>query len=249
MATLVLLDTRIFAGAADLTGHGNRVELTADLEEKKTTPFGNGGWQTVLGGLFSTSVAAAGQWEASADSASVDPFSWDGLIGRSPAPWTFCPEGATAGELAWFTRALRTSYKLGDVVGEVAPWDAAAAGSAPLLRGRVAHPPGTARTAAGSGTTIELGALTASQRLYAALHLLSVAGTGSPSITVRMESDDSAAFTSPTTRATFSAATAASGRAQFVSAAGPVTDTWWRVAWSVTGTAPSFLFLAALGIA
>ncbi|GIH98093.1 hypothetical protein [Planobispora takensis] len=245
MATLVLLDTRIFAGAADLTGYGNRVELTAEVEEKATTPFGNGGWRTVLGGLFSTAVSAAGQWEAS----SVDLHAWADLTGLSPKPWTFCPEGADVNDLAWFTSALRTSYTLGDAVGEVAPWDASATGSAPLLRGRVAHPPGTARTASGSGTAVQLGGLSSAQRLYAALHVLSVAGTGSPSITVRVESDDSAGFASPTTRATSSAATASAGRGQFVSVAGPVTDSWWRVAWTVSGTSPSFLFLAALGVA
>ena len=129
----------------------------------------------------------------------------------------------------------------------MATWTGTAKSSWPLVRGTIAHPPGTARTASGTGTGLQLGAVPAGRRLYAALHVLSVAGT-TPSITVTVESDDANTFASATTRLTFDAATAAGG--QVLRTTGDaITDTWFRVTWTISGTSPSFLFVVALGIA
>jgi hypothetical protein len=134
-----------------------------------------------------------------------------------------------------------------DAVGEVAPWTSTAKSSWPLVRGQFAHPPGAARTATGTGTGLNLGAVAAGKRLYASLHVLSVAGTATPTITGRIESSVDNTFAAPTTRATFAAATAVGG--QVLRTDGTAyTDTWWRIAWTISGTTPSFLFAAALGI-
>ncbi|WP_329426831.1 hypothetical protein OG339_42235 [Streptosporangium sp. NBC_01495] len=242
MGKIVLLNSRIFAGAADLTGASNKVELASEFEAKDATNFGSQGWKDVVGGVAATSITGGGQWEAG-DPGKVDDAAWAALSGRGHTPWTICPESASAGELAWFTDGLNTSYTFGGQVGEVAPWEAKAAGTSPLLRGVVAHPPGTPRTAAGSGTALNLGPLTTGQRLYVALHVLSVAGTASPSLTVSVESDDMSA----TSRATFASATSPGG--QVISVPGPITDSWWRLSWLVSGTSPSFLFVASVGIA
>jgi hypothetical protein len=250
MGKFVLRNVRLFAGGADLTSVNNSVELASEVEEKETTNFGDYDpatdktWKSVRGGLASTSLSAKGQWEAG-DLSKVDDSTWSGM-GIVDA-WTACPHTAADGALAWVLKALRSSYKLGDEVGEVAPWEAEAMGSAPLARGLVAHPPGTARTVDGTGTAYELGAVTSAQSLYANLHILSVAGTSTPTITVRVESDDNSGFTSATTRLTFAAATAIGGQA--LSVAGPITDTWWRMAWVITGVTPSFLLASSFGIA
>lgn len=254
MAKLVLLNARIFAGAADLTSNSNKVELTSEFEEKDVTafqPVGSGGWKDIIGGLATTKISAGGQWEATADLASLDQSSWDTLNGRINLPWTIAPESVNVGDLAYFTRALRTSYKIGAAVGDVAPWESEVTGDTVLLRGAVAHPPGTARTTTGNGTGQNIGALSSAQRMYGSLHVLSVAGTASPTLTARIESSVDNTFSSPTTRATFSAATLAgtASRGQFTSVTGPVTDPWWRIAWVISGTTPSFLFISALGIA
>jgi hypothetical protein len=117
-----------------------------------------------------------------------------------------------------------------------------------MVRGQIAHPPGTARTTSGTGTGLQLGAVAAGKRLYAAVHVLSVAGTGTPSITLRVESDDNSGFTSASTALTFAAATAPGG--QIIRSDGTaITDSYYRIGWTVTGGSPSFLFAAALGIA
>lgn len=246
MGKFVLTHARLFVGGADLTTVNNKIELACEVEEKDVTAFSadptTALWAEVIGGLASTSATAEGQWEAG-DASRVDDASWAamGAVGA----WTACPVGANVGDLAWLTAMMTGSYALGGQVGEVAPWKADWKGSWPLARGEVLHPPGTARTVTGSGTARQLGALTASQAMYVTVHVLSVSGT-TPSITVTVDSDDNSAMTTATTRATFNAATDRGGQTTRV--AGAVTDDWWRVSWTISGTSPSFLFLAAAGI-
>ncbi|MFE3762270.1 hypothetical protein ACFXPI_10955 [Streptomyces sp. NPDC059104] len=243
MSKFVLLNARLFAVGADLTGASSKIELTSEIEDKETTNYYSAGYKEVIGGLGSAEVSAEGQWEAT-DSTKVDDAMWARLGGVGP--WTVCPDNANVGDLAYLTQCLTASYALGGAVGDVAPWTGKGASAWPLVRGQMAHPAGTARTSTGTGTGVQLGAVTAGKRLYAALHVLSVAGT-TPSITARIESAPSNAFAAPTTQLTFTAATAAGGEA-LRTAGGAITDTWWRVAWTISGTTPSFLFATSLGI-
>jgi hypothetical protein len=245
MPKQVLFDVRLFAGGADLSGNSNKAEITAEYEDKDATNYRSAGWKEVLAGLASSAVTAEGQWEAG-DPGKVDDNAWATLGGLGP--WTISPTDATVGTLAYFTNALRSSYKLGGQVGEIAPWAGKASGSWPMVRGQIAHPPGTARTATGTGTSIQLGAIPAGKRLYAALHVLSVAGTATPTITARVESDNATGFPSPVTQLTFAGATAQGG--QILRTDGTaITDDWFRIAWTISGTTPSFLLAAAIGIA
>ncbi|MET7321333.1 hypothetical protein [Streptomyces sp. NPDC005549] len=244
MGKSVLLNVRAFAVGLDLTSVSNKIELTTEVEEKPTTNYGSDGYTEVAGGLASAEIAGEGQWEAG-DPAKVDDVTWAQLGGVGP--WSISANNSAAvGSLAYFTRAMRADYTLLGEVGEVAPWTSTAKSSWPLVRGQFAHPPGTARTATGTGTALQLGAVAARKRVYASLHVLSVAGT-TPSLTARVESAADSAFTAPTIRATFAAATEAGGQAVRTDGTA-ITDTWWRLAWTITGTGPSFLFAAALGI-
>jgi len=240
MSKSVLFNVRCFAGGLDLTGNSNKIELMAEVEEKPTTNYGSEGWGEVVGGLASAEIAGEGQWEAG-----VDDATWAQLGGVGP--WSISANNAASvGSLAYFTRAMRADYTLLGEVGEVAPWTSTAKSSWPLVRGQFAHPPGAARTANGNGTALEVGAVPAGKRMYAALHVLSVAGS-TPSLTARLESSADDTFASPTTRAAFDAATEAGGQAVRTDGTA-IADTWWRLAWDITGTTPSFLFAAAVGI-
>ena len=244
MPKTILTNVRTFALGVDLTSQSNKVELSAEFEDKDTTNYASQGWKEVVGGLGSAEISAEGQWEA-ADDTKVDNASWSHLGGVGP--WSVSANNAASvGDLAYFTSALRSGYTLFDAVGEVAPWSGTAKSSWPLVRGQFAHPPGTARTATGTGTGLNVGAVAAGRRMYAALHVLSASGT-TPSITARVESSVDNTFASPTTRLTFTAATAAGGQALRTDGTA-ITDTWWRLAWTISGTTPSFLFVASLGI-
>ncbi|UUV34380.1 hypothetical protein NQK81_13295 [Amycolatopsis roodepoortensis] len=244
MGKFVLFNARIFGGSADLTSSSNKVDLASEAAAEDATTFGSEGWKEVRAGLCSTEIEAGGHWEAG-DPSKVDDSRYAGFGGV--APWTFTAGGAAAGTVSYFTNGLSNEYTLLGEVGKMVPWTAKAKGTWPLVRGQIAHDPGTARTATGTGAGAELGAVAAGKQLYASLHVLSIAGTAAPSITVEIESDDAAGFASPTTRLSFAAATALGG--QILRVPGAITDTWFRPKWTISGTAPSFLFVVAFGIA
>lgn len=246
MAKTVLTNVRAFANGLDLTADTNKVTLSAEVEEQEVTSFGSGGAKEFLGGLRSFAVAGAGQWEAG-DATQVDDALWAAAGGVGPL--SVIPDGgATVGDVAYAGQVLAAKYApIMGSVGEVAAWELDATGSGPLVRGVVAHPPATARTASGTGTALNLGAVGAAQALHCAVHVLSVSGT--LGITVRVETDDASGFASPTTRVTGTAvATAGAPTGQWLATAtGAITDTWQRVAWATTGTG-SALFVAVIGI-
>jgi hypothetical protein len=247
MGKLVLLDTRIFVGAADLSGQSNKLELDDSIEEKEVTNFRSGGAKELLGGLESVAISGEGQWEAG-DPSRVDDQAWASR--RVLDVWTMGAESGSdtgPGAVMYIAKALRTQIQILGAVGDVAPWTASAVGTWPLVRGVCAHPSGVPRTSTGSGTAIQVGAVAAGRRLYASLHVLSVAGTSDPTITVTVQSDDDEAFAAPTTRLTFTAATAPGGQILRTDGSA-ITDDWWRIGWTITGDTPSFLFLTALGI-
>lgn len=244
----ILQGARIFAGGCDLTAMTNKVELGAEFEEKDVTTFGsvdanNQIWKEVLAGLGSASVQASGFWEAG-DLSKVDDSMWTSLGGN--APWTICPTTANAGDLAYLITAMESSYAVGGAPGDVAPYQAAAASSWPVARGKVLDGTLPARTATGTGTVAQLGAVPAGDYLYANLHVVSVAGT-TPSITVAVQSAPTVGFAAPVTRLTFNPAIAL-GPGQSLRVAGPITDQYWRISFTVAGTTPSFLLLASAGI-
>jgi hypothetical protein len=240
----VLTDVRLFTGGCDLTTANNQIEFTAEVDEKEVTTFGSGGWAAVIGGIKKGQISASGFWSAGGTD-QVDDNLWPGMGGRGA--WSWCPDTADVADIAYLTYGLQANYKILDGIGEVAPWSADMSSAWPIGRGVVLHPPGTARTATGNGTAVEHVAVTSSQYVYANLHVLSIAGTSTPTITVAIQSDDNSGFSSATTRATFAAATTVSGES--IRAAGPITDTWWRATWTISGTDPSFLFFVTLGVA
>lgn len=243
MAFLTLTNVRLFAVGCDLTGASNKAELSAEVEEKDKTTYGSQGWKEVMGGLGSAEIAAEGFWEAG-DASRVDDASWAQLGGTGP--WSIGPVGASVGDLAYLTNAMRSEYGVLGAVGDVAPWKGKAVSTWPLVRGQWAHNPATARTSAGTGPGANLGPVAAGQRLYASLHVLSAAGT-TPTLDVAIESDDAAGFASATTQLTFPQATAISGQI-LRSSGSAITDAWFRPKWTITGTSPSFLFAIAYGI-
>lgn len=244
MGKLVLLDSRVFVSGADLSGSSNRIEIQEESEAVAVTNFRSGGAVENQSGLTQVDIQGGGLWEAG-EAALVDDSFWANR--RVIEPWTATPEDSdlAPGGIAYLTRALRINARYWGQLGEAAGWEANARGSWPLARGRVLHASGVARTTDGNGTAVEVGAVAEGQRAYANLHVIDLAGT-TPSIVVTVESDDAEAFTDPTTRFTFDSLAAIGG--QGMRLGGPITDTWWRVTWDVSGTDPSILFIVSLGI-
>lgn len=245
MAVLVLTDTRLFLAGYDLSGRTNQVALEASAEEKDATTFGSGGWRERKGGLRSVQLAANGLLSIATGDVEETLFA---AVEVATTALTVAPTAAD-GEIAYFFQATEAQYSHQATVGELVSWETTAMGrsGSGLVRGQILHPGATARTASGNGTGRQLGDVAGAEKLYAALHVLSVAGTVTPTLTVKVQSDDNSGFSSPTDRVTFTAATAI-GAQWAVPVPATITDTWWRVTWTISGTNPSFLFAAAVGI-
>lgn len=241
---LVLTDTKIYLSCMDLTGYGNRTELAVKVDVLDKTTFGSGGTREKVGGLFDTTGVIEGFWQAG-DATQPDDSLFSTLGTSIPATWA--PTlGATAGDLAYLTKVVSAKYDLSEQIGQLAAWTVDLNGTAPVARGQIAHATGTTRSSSGTGTAVQIGAVGASQRLYANLHVLASTGTGQ-SLIVKVQTSSTSAFSSPTDQITFSSASAVTGIASSV--LGSITDTWARVVYTIAGTSPGFQFVASLGVA
>lgn len=246
----ILIDARIYGGGVNLSGQSNKVELAVEADEIDATVFQpdnptDRGWKARRGGVLDSKASFSGFWDAG-DPSAVDNGMWAGL--GTVTAWSFIRGTGAVGDIAWSTRALESKYSFLGEHGRAAPFDGTVTGAWPMVRGRVAHPPTIPRGANGTGTAVPFPAAVPSrQYLYAALHVLSVAGTSTPALTVAVESDDEPDFPAPAQRLAFAAATGIGG--QMIRAAGPFTDTHYRLRWGVTGAAASFLFAATLAVA
>lgn len=240
---LVLTDCRLYLDGADLTGYSNKAEMAAKPAALDRTTFGSGGWKERTGGVFDGNAMLEGFWQAG-DPGQPDDVWWTNL-GVATVPLTGVPTSGAVGSLAYLTRGLDSEYKPGAKHGELFGWSAQLDVNWPIVRGQILHPQGTARTTTGNGTSIQLGAVDSAHALYVCLHVLSVSDG---SITVKIQSDDNSGFTTPTDVTTFNAASASVG-GQTARVAGPITDTYFRAVWTISGgSTHSFLFAVSAGI-
>ena len=244
MASQVLTDCKLYSGEYDWSGDMNSVRLDYAAEMKDATTFG----QTTRinkAGLKSVRLNSEGLFSAGTGEIDGELF---GVIGTADRAVSVIPNAGTAiGDAAYLFRSMRTDYRPGAQVGELLRFasSAVASGGDGLVRGVVLFP-STAVTATSTSTKYEVGAVSATQRLYAALHVFAVSGTN-PTLDVIVQSDANSGAGGETNRITFTQATAASS--QWSSVAGAVTDTFWRLSYTIGGTAtPTFTFAVTVGI-
>jgi hypothetical protein len=245
MAKYVLLDSTVYLDGKDLSGDSNAITVTAESDEVDVTNFGSSGTREFLAGLKSFSAQLQGFTSHATGAADPTLFTQWGV---SDAIFSASAEGDD-GDIGFFTKSVEMSLQpWGGAVGEASKFDASFRGRGqPLVRGTILHPGDTARTSTATGTGRQLGAVSATQKVYATLHVLSVSGTSSPTLTVKVQSDDNAGFTSATDRITFTGATAA-GAQWATPVSGAITDDYWRATYTISGTNPSFLFAVLVGI-
>ena len=235
MATFVLTDATSWVAGHDFTADSNELSLSLEVDEQENTTFGGGGYRSRLGGLRNVEAELSGYWQ-SATSAAVDPQVFSNL-GTADEVVTTSPTGV-AGATAYFAQMGKFSYELFGSLGEVTPFSLSMMGTNGVgaVRGQVAKAKGNVSATGQLGSILtDLSSndqVSSTQFLYAAFHVFT-AGT---TITVLLESDDSAGFASPTTRATIGPITTTGGT-WMTRVAGPITDTHYRFNVSaITGT-------------
>jgi hypothetical protein len=239
MATYAALNHTTWLDSYDMTSDLNQTSLSISKEPRDTTTFGTAAAPTIaharIAGLEDVQSVVAGLWQSGVGL--VDPQAFTNLGGLKVVTQT--PAGVET-ERAYFYQARDFEYRTFGNVGDPMPFALAIQGargagalSAGAVAGYLAKAKGTVSATGVLGTGKQMGAVSASQFLYAAVHLF---GTAATTITIIIESDDNSGFTTPTTRATIGPLTTVGGT-WMSRVAGPFTDNWWRLNVSaITGT-------------
>ncbi|MEQ1573634.1 MAG: hypothetical protein ABL993_05250 [Vicinamibacterales bacterium] len=240
---MIVQNRKVYADAYDLSGYLSAVEFEAGLESQDDTVFGDGARSSVAG-LDTATLVEEGIWDAGAGLPDTVLWSQRGLAGVLA---TFAPVNGNEGSLAYFMRTTQGLYAPGAQVGEILRFsvELSASGDYGAIRGTVMST--GAKTATGNSTKRQLGAVSATQKLYAGLHVLSVSGS-SPTIDVTVRSDADSSSGSETTRITFAQQTAV-GSVWATPVAGAITDEWWDVRVVIGGSStPTFGIVVVVGI-
>ena len=240
MAKYVFTDGKVFLNGYDLSSHVNAVNLDVTADEVEVTTLQSGGFKERLGGLKDSTISIDGFFESGANKP-------DALLGANVGNeliTTIVPD-AGVGNIAYFLKSKLFSYNIFGAVGEVTPFNISKSNSTDaVVRGTIQLDSNI--TASGNSTGSNLGAVSSTESVYAVVHCYALSGTSTPTITFKLQSDDNSSFTSPTDRATFTSLTAIGSEIKKVS--GAITDTYWRLNYTVSGTSPSFSIHGAIGI-
>jgi len=246
MAVQGLMDARIFLGGYEYTGFSNSLTTDYGSEMLDITVFGDT-TRSNRGGLRTFGFSVNGF----RDDGATTPFGDTSgtaysRVGAAREVFSFAPVGTTDGQRSYTIRGVNGTYTpLSGTVGDLLPFElSGTAAHSELIKGVVEGVGAKTSTANSTGT--QIGALSATQTLYAGLHVSAYSGT-SPTLDVKVQSDDNGAFSSATDRITFTQNTG-SLEAQWGSVNGAVTDDYWRTVMTIGGTGPSFTLYVTLGI-
>lgn len=244
MGDYVLKDCKFYLGKYNFSGDANQGRLMYGVEEKDKTTFGSGGSKEFRAGVRSSSVELQVLYDTADGADDVDAVQFT-RVGATQQPCSICPTDGADGEIAYMLESLFARYAPGASHGEILIANITGQSHDVLVRGTVMAT--GSKTTTANGTARQLGAVTATQKLYATLHVFSASGTN-PTLDVIVESDDAEGFLSGDTKITFAQATAATvERATPVS--GAITDDWWRVGWTIGGTdTPTFSIAVIVAI-
>ena len=240
----------LFVNGLDLTGDTNMAKITAAKEVRDRTVFGHSARVRSMAGLGDTQLAAAGfhNGAAAGQDAAFRANLYSDLINATLIIPAASGIAISAGDVAWFFQATQAQYETGEAHGNDLLWNLSLQGGAsgyPLCFGRALDAGQAAITADGNGTAVEIGAVAAGQYAYALMHVTEV--SDGDAIDVTIESAPAGDFVGATTRFTFAQA-AAPGSQFLARIAGPITDTWWRAVYDVTGSGVSIKCAVVLAI-
>lgn len=237
MSTDIIRDQKVWFDGYDISGVINSLALDLGRDSVDATVLGND-TRVNKAGLKTAALSLQGFYDATPYDEELQ-----GNIGAADKVLTFGATG-TEGAAVYFFKPVIGQYSYSGQVGDMFGFSLEAGAAYRMVRGTLMEN-NSGITSTADGTARQLGAVTAEQKIYAGLHVISAGGT--PTLDVTIESDASNSFSgSETTRITFSQMTAIGSQWQEVS--GAITDTWWRVAYAVGGTDPDLDFIVSIGI-
>lgn len=243
MATYSVTGSKLYFGGYDLSGTATQLSAAITAEELDSTTFGDGGWRSRKAGL--KQVALSGQGFNESDGTGDPDDLFNDNLGTTSLLTVAETDGAD-GEPATSFQGLPFSFTPEGNVGQLWAYQFDITGKTAVAHGTILHPGATARTATGTGTGRQLGSVSSSQKLYAALHVIEASGT-SPTLDVVVQSDDNSGFSSATSRVTFAQASDVTSE-WATPVDGAISDDYFRVSYTIGGTSPSFKFVVVVAI-
>ena len=253
MSQLAFTNAKILIGGCDLSADSNQVTVAVSAKMLNNTVFGMTA-ESNRAGIVTSKVDIAGFWDIVATG---NPDGLDNTIfaalGTNDQLLTVFANGYTEGTSTDKGISLLTtlaSYdaidgKHGDLLGFKSSIQCR---GLPLRSVPLKDATAAMITATGNGTKYQVGAVGATQFLYAGLHVLAYQGT-SPTLAVTIQSDADASAGGESTRITFNTVNGATGAQYATPVAGSITDTFWRATYTIGGSAtPGFRFLVWMAI-
>ena len=230
----------VYQGAIDLSGDMTGVTMTIDQEAVDNTSLSTATTtRTFTPGLLSAGISAEGYLNTGDNEALLYGATGAGNI------ISVYPVSTAADQIGYGLRGARSQFVYRGQIGEMFrfTYDAFCT-TAPLVRLNSMEGAVT-KTETGNGTAYELGAVTAAQYVHCFLHVTVLSGTDTPTLTVKLQSSADGS-TGWEDRISMTAKTAVGAEAK--SLVGALTDAFWRITWTISGTTPSFTFIAGAGI-
>jgi len=240
MADQIVRDAVVWVAQYDLSGNVNALALNCKAETPDATAMGDLA-KVRLGGLKDHAAEINGWFEAALVTGNPDHYLFDRMALAFPA-MSLSPLGTT-NALAYLLKPELIEYSPGAKVGDVFPFKVHAEGAGVLVKGTILLPK-LARIVTATSAPVNRGAVSAAQRVYAALHVFGA--SAGDTLDVIIQSDSLVGFGTPADVITFAQKTAAGY--EWAEAAGPNTDIWWRVSFTIGGVDPSFTFAVTMGI-
>ena len=235
MATYVQTNVGLYWGGYSLASSFNAIALNLGNSPQDDTVYGD---TTVsnASGLSTVTLEAEGFWQSTTDAVLQASLGSNEVISVTPVD-------QSAGSPSIFSKYTTSSYNpiAKGEVGSMMGFSLSAEGRGEKsVSGEILVIPATYTTSSESSTNASIGAVSATQSVYSALHVTAASGT----LDVIVESAPSN-WSGEATRITHTQFTAVG--AEMKSAAGAITDAYWRVKWPVSGGG-SFDFISSLGI-
>jgi len=241
MAKLVLKNVKLYLNGYDLSCDHNSVSFGYSANEVEATVFCDDAVRR-LAGLPSFEITHNGYVDTATDGSDSVLFP---LVGSTGNIMTLSATGANAGDIASFSKGVEFEYSPSGNVGDMFSFTSVLRSEGEkLVRGVILH--NDNESASGNGSALNIGSVGSSQKLYAALHVISAGSSGPPTLDVKIQSDDNDSFTSPTDRIMFSTFTTSVGAEWATPVSGAITDTYWRATWTISGDA--YEFIVVMGI-
>lgn len=246
MAVATQTSCQIFLDEFRFATFATAVDQATVVTMKNATTFGSGGYSMFVAGLKMLNLNLTGL----NDYAALSLDEWlRGNVGTTQVV-SIGPGIEATGSTVVITQGIpdvasNFDAQVGDIpavkfavkpVGQV------------IAEGQVTQITSPTITANGFSTPVNIGNLGATQQASAAIHVISIAGTATPTLTAQIQSSTTSGGAYTNRGSAGAGITAIGGQFLRTGVLGAVAEGFWRISWTVSGTSPIFGVFASLAI-